>query len=285
MRIKQNILDLLMEKADFLRQESMKLISHGKFGHPGGSLSLAEIIACLYFYPILKIDPKNPNWEERDRFIISKAHGCPPQYIALAERGLFPEGEVSNYGCINSILQGHRDMLKTPGIDISGGSLGQGLSVSVGMAIGAKFLKKYFNVYCIIGDGEIQSGQIWEAAMSAAHYKLDNITGIIDYNKVQAKGSCHDIMSIEPVKGKWQDFGWETIEIDGHDIEQIINAFHISTHINLSGKPTMIIAHTIKGRGVPWMENNSEWHAHAPNSEQLCKALKDLKKYSKGEHP
>jgi transketolase len=285
MRVAQNVVDTLREKASLLRKESMILISRGGFGHPGGSLSIAEILACLYFYPVLRINPLNPTWEERDRFIMSKAHCCPPHYIALAERGFFPKKELLNYCCIDSILQGHPDMRKTPGIDMSGGSLGQGLSVSVGMAIGAKFLKKHFRIYCMIGDGEIQSGQIWEAAMAAAHYKLDNITGIMDYNKVEAKGSCHDIMGIEPVAKKWKDFGWETIEIDGHDIEQIMGAFHTATHINLFGKPTMIIAHTIKGRGVPWMENNSEWHTHAPNSKQLRKALADIKEYSKGECP
>lgn len=284
-KVSEDLIRKLQEKANLLRRESIAFISRGGFGHPGGSLSEAEIISCLYFYPILRVDPTNPHWEDRDRFVMSKAHGCPPHYIALAERGFFSKEALLTYGSIDSIIQGHPDMRKTPGIEISGGSLGQGLSVALGMALGAKLLRKRFRIYCMVGDGEIQSGQIWEAAMAASHYRLDNLIGILDYNKVEAKGPCHELLGIEPVAKKWQDFGWETIEIDGHDIEEVLRAFHVATHINLFGKPTMIIAHTIKGRGVPWMENNSDWHTHAPNEKQAQRAIEDIEEYERQEGP
>ena len=280
-KVNEELVHKLQKKANMLRRESLLFISRGGFGHPGGSLSEADIVSCLYFYPVLRFDPANPQWEDRDRFLMSKAHGCPPHYIALAELGFFPKETLLTYGSIGSKIQGHPDMRKTPGIEMSGGSLGQGLSVAVGMALGAKLLRKRYKIYCMVGDGEAQSGQIWEAAMAASHYSLDNIIGILDYNKMGAKGSCHELLGIEPLAKKWQAFGWETIEIDGHDIEEILKAFHVAAHVNLIGKPTMIIAHTIKGRGVPWMENNPDWHTHPPSEEQVRQAIKDIDEYER----
>ena len=213
---------MLEERAYQIRRLALEMITYGQVGHPGGSLSEAEVLACLYFSE-LRVDPKNPKWPERDRFILSKAHACPGQYAALALRGFFPIEEIYTYGAINSRLQSHPDMKKTPGIEISGGSLGQGLSVAVGMAMGLQHFGRYKPVvYCMIGDGEVNEGQIWEAAMAASHYHLDNLIGIIDYNKVQAKGFTHELMNIEPLADKWRAFGWEVQEIDGHDIVEIL---------------------------------------------------------------
>lgn len=283
MRYSTKLIEELEEKAYQIRKLSIQMISRGKTGHPGGSLSEADILAALYFH-ILRIDPKKSNWEDRDRFVLSKAHACVALYAALALRGFFSVEELFTYGFINSRLQGHPDMKKTPGIEISGGSLGQGLSVAVGMALGATCLNKFFRVFCIVGDGEMNEGQIWEAAMSAAHYHLDNLIAIVDYNKVQAKGFCHRIMGIEPVVDKWKSFGWNVLEVDGHNMEQILEIFHIATDINRSSRPTVIIAHTIKGKGVPWMEFNSEWHTHPPNEKQTRDALENLERaYKEGQ--
>ena len=267
---------MLEEKAYQIRRLSLEMITYGQVGHPGGSLSETEVLACLYFAE-LQVDPKSPKWEDRDRFVMSKAHGCPGQYAALALKGFFPVDEIYTYGAIDSRLQSHPDMCKTPGIEISGGALGQGLSVAVGMALGLRHLKKYVpRVYCLIGDGETNSGQIWEAAMAAANYKLDNLIGITDYNKVQAKGFVHELMAIEPLADKWRAFGWEVQEVDGHDVEELLEALHTARYIHVRGKPSMIIAHTIKGRGVSWMELNSHWHTHAPLPAQADAALREI---------
>jgi len=274
----------LEEKAYRIRRLALEMITHGQVGHPGGSLSEAEVLASLYF-SVMRIDPQDPQWPDRDRFVLSKAHSCPGQYAALAIAGFFPIEECYTYGAIGSRLQSHPDMRKLPGLEMSGGSLGQGLSAAVGMAIGLRYFKRYMpRVYCLVGDGETNSGQIWEAAMAAAHYRCDNLIGITDYNKVQAKGFVHEMMSIEPLADKWRAFGWEVLECDGHDIIELLEAFHTARYIHLRGKPTMIIAHTIKGRGVDWMELNSRWHTHAPPPQEADDALRQIaREWGRGE--
>jgi len=274
----------LEEKSYEIRHLALEMITYGQVGHPGGSLSEAEQLACLYFSE-MKHDPNNPLSEERDRFIMSKAHGCPGQYAALSISGYFPIDECYTYGKIGSRLQSHPDCRKTPGIEISGGSLGQGLSVAVGMAIALRHFKKWKQVvYCMIGDGECDSGQIWEAAMSAAHYRCDNLIALIDYNKVQAKGFVWDMMGIEPLADKWRAFGWEVQEVDGHDIGALLEALHAARYIQVRGRPSLIIAHTIKGKGISWMELNPKWHTHAPLPKESDDALRELStRYSKPE--
>ena len=267
---------MLKGKALEIRMKGLELISRGGVGHPGATLSSAELFACLY-YSVLNIDPQNPKWDKRDRFVLSKGHGCPPLYVVLSMRGYYSWNDlIETYGKLHSCYQGHPDMNKTKGIDMTAGSLGQGLSVAVGMALAAKNDEKQHHVYCMMGDGECDEGQIWEAAMSAAHYKLDNLIGIVDYNKIQAKGSIHNIMGLEPFADKWRAFGWEVIELDGHDIEAILDGFYAAKFLSKIGKPIVIIAHTIKGKGVSFMENTYAWHTHAPNAEQLKAALSEL---------
>jgi transketolase len=275
-RPSDEVVKSLEEKSYQIRRLALEMITYGQVGHPGGSLSEAEQIACLYFSE-MHHNPKDPGWEDRDRFIMSKAHGCPGQYAALAIAGYFPIEECYTYGKIDSRLQSHPDCRKTPGIEISGGSLGQGLSVAVGIALALRHFKKWNSViYCMLGDGECESGQIWEAAMSAAHYRCDNLIALIDYNKVQAKGFTWDLMGIEPLTDKWRAFGWEVQEVDGHDIRELLEALHIARHIHVRGKPSLIIAHTVKGKGVSWMELNSRWHTHAPLPAEADDALKEI---------
>lgn len=279
----------LEDKAYQIRTLAIKLMANGHLGHPGGSLSEAELLAALYFSE-LQIDPQNPSWEGRDRFVLSKANACNAQYAALALRGFFPVEECYTYGFIDSRLQSHPDMTKTPGVDMTGGSLGQAFSAAVGMAWAARKLGQFNHIFCMVGDGEIQEGQIWEAAMSAAQYKLDNLTVILDYNKVQAKDYIYNEINIEPVREKWEAFGWQVLEIDGHDMAQILDAFYKARWIHRIGKPTLIVAHTVKGKGVPWMEFNPRWHTHAPTGEKAEQALEELAKtynkpYRKGGKP
>lgn len=269
----------IQEKAYQMRRLAIEMITYGQVGHPGGSLSEAEQIACLYFSE-MHHKPSDPDWPERDRFVMSKAHGCPDQYAALALAGYFPIEECYTYGAIGSRLQSHTDMRKTPGIEISGGSLGQGLSVAVGMALALRHYKMWKQVvYCMIGDGECDSGQIWEAAMAAAHYKCDNLIALIDYNKVQAKGFIWDMMGIEPLADKWRAFGWEVQECDGHDVRELLEALHVARYIHIRGRPSLIIAHTIKGLGVSWMELNSRWHTHAPLPKETDIALREISRH------
>lgn len=242
-------------------------------GHPGGSLSSIDIITVLYFYA-MRIDPKNPRWPDRDRFVLSKGHSCPALYAVLAGRGFFPKEELMNLRKFGSILQGHPDMTLTPGIDMSTGSLGQGLSVSCGMAIAARLDKKDYRVYCMIGDGESQEGNIWTGAMLSAHQKLDNLTAILDRNGLQIDGSTEEIVSLEPLSDKWKAFGWHVIEIDGHDIPQIISALEQAA--NVKGRPTIIIAKTAKGKGISFMENQLEYHGRALTKEEMATARKEL---------
>jgi len=249
------------------------MLEKSQSGHPGGSLSSAEILTALYFKE-MNIDPTNPKWEDRDRFVLSKGHAAPVLYAALAEKGFFPKEELNNLRKVNSMLQGHPDMKGTPGVDMTTGSLGQGLSAAGGMALAGKIDKKDYRVYSIIGDGESQEGLIWEAAMFAAHYKLDNLTVFLDNNGLQIDGTNDEVMNIEPIDDKFKAFGWNVLKIDGHSIDEIIKA--IEEAKNTKGKPTMIIAKTFKGKGVSYMENQVGWHGKAPSYEDACKALTEL---------
>ena len=266
----------LEKKANIIRRYVIEMISNAEGGHIGGALSIADIMAVLYFH-ILKIDPENPEWEDRDRVILSKGHASAAWYAALAERGYFPKEELLTFDHINSRLQGHPDMDKTPGVDMSSGSLGQGISAALGMALAARYLKKIYRTFVILGDGETQEGQIWEAAMVAANYNTDNLIAILDYNKLQLYGETNTIMNIEPIIEKWRVFGWNTIEINGHRINEIVQA--LEEAVKFEGKPTIVVAHTIKGKGVSFMENKVEWHSLAPTKEQAKQALKELGYY------
>lgn len=263
----------LQQKASIIRQEIIKMLNLSKSGHPGGSLSAADIVTSLYFQE-MNIDTKNPKWEDRDRFILSKGHAAPVLYAALAEKGFFDKEELKYLRKAGAMLQGHPDMKGTPGVDMSTGSLGQGISAANGMALAAKLNNKEYRVYALLGDGEVQEGLVWEAAMFAAHYKLDNITAFLDYNGLQIDGENEKVMNINPIDKKWEAFGWNVIVIDGHNFEEIIDAIKKSKECN--GKPTMIIAKTIKGKGVSYMENVSGWHGTAPNDEDTKKALQEL---------
>ena len=263
----------LQKYANRIRQGVIKAVYSAKSGHPGGSLSIAEILAVLYFNQ-MNIDEKNPKAKGRDRLVLSKGHTAPALYSALALRGFFDMDELSNFRNINSILQGHPDMKNIPGVDASTGSLGQGLSIANGMALGSKQDSEGVRVYCICGDGEIQEGQIWEAAMTASHYKLDNLCLIIDNNNLQIDGKVNEVMSVYPIDEKFKSFGFETINVDGHNIQELISAFEQAKKVK--GKPTAIIANTIKGKGVSFMENEASWHGKAPNEEQYKQAMKEL---------
>ncbi len=265
--------DQLSEKANKLRADILKMLCEAGSGHTGGALSSIDIVTVLY-NKIMNIDPKNPTWDKRDRFVLSKGHGCVALYAVLADCGYFPEEELKTLRKYGSILQGHPYMHKTPGFDVSAGSLGQGLSVAVGMALAARMDGKDNRVYCLMGDGENQEGQIWEAAMAAGHYKLDNLCGILDNNGLQIDGKVEDVMNIEPIADKWKAFNWNIVEINGHDVKEIEKAFMAAAEYK--GKPTLILAHTVKGKGVSFMENVSSWHGAAPNKEQLETALNEL---------
>lgn len=263
----------LQKYANRIRQGVIKAVYSAKSGHPGGSLSIAEILAVLYFNQ-MNIDEKNPKAKGRDRLVLSKGHTAPALYSALALRGFFDMDELSNFRNINSNLQGHPDMKNIPGVDASTGSLGQGLSIANGMALGSKQDSEGVRVYCICGDGEIQEGQIWEAAMTASHYKLDNLCLIIDNNNLQIDGKVNEVMSVYPIDEKFKSFGFETINVDGHNIQELISAFEQAKKVK--GKPTAIIANTIKGKGVSFMENEADWHGKAPNEEQYKQAMQEL---------
>ena len=258
-------LKLLEEKARELRKTVLTMIYEAKSGHPGGSLSAADIVTALY-YDELYIDPTNPGLPERDRVILSKGHSCPVIYSVLAMKGYFDYEIIHTLRKMGSILQGHPDMKKVPGIDMTTGSLGQGLSAGVGMAIGLKSDHLKSRVYVILGDGEIQEGQVWEALMLASKYKLDNIVAILDNNNLQIDGTCEEIMPIEPIDKKFEAFGWDVLSIDGHDMEQILNAFYRARLIR--DRPVCIIARTVKGKGISFMENQCDWHGTAPNPSQ-----------------
>jgi len=262
----------LEEKAKRIRRLIIQMLAKAGSGHPGGSLSATDLITVLYF-SVLRHDPKNPNWPERDRFHMSKGHCCPLWYAVLAESGYFPLEKLWTLRQLGSILQGHPDR-RTPGVDVASGSLGQGLSVALGMSLAGKIDHNDYRVYVLLGDGEIQEGNIWEAAMAASHYKCDNLCAILDYNGFQIDGKVKEIMNLEPLVAKWQAFGWHTIEIDGHNIKEILSAYEEAK--NIKEKPTIIIAHTIKGKGVSFMENIVDFHGRAPTKEEAEQALKEL---------
>ncbi len=270
----RKLIEQLEVKAKQLRFDIIEMLGEAGSGHPGGSLSSADIFAALYF-SVLKHDPKNPGWEERDVFILSKGHVCPGLYAVLAESGYFPKDELMTLRKLGSRLDGHPSKLKgLPGIEVSSGSLGMGLSVANGAALAFKLNKAGRRAYCLMGDGELQEGQIWEAAMTAAHYKLDNVCGIVDNNNLQIDGECEKVMNVKPLAEKWKAFGWNVIDIDGHKLEEILEAFNKAKESK--GKPSVIIARTIKGKGVSFMEDQAGWHGKAPDKEQTEQALKEL---------
>ncbi|HVP71359.1 MAG TPA: transketolase [Gemmatimonadaceae bacterium] len=257
-----------------LRLDSIKMIAAANSGHPGGSLSAADIVTALYFGGVLKHDPKRPDWPDRDRFILSKGHGVPVLYAALAERGYFPTSELKTLRQVDSRLQGHPVQGLTPGIEASTGSLGQGLSIGIGHAIAGRLDGKHYRTYVLLGDGECQEGQVWEAVMAAGNYELDTLIAIVDNNRYQLDGPVEEINSIQPLADKFRTFKWHTLEVDGHDIGAVLDALHQArAH---EGRPTCIIAHTVKGKGVTFMENNNEFHGKAPNADQLAVALGQL---------
>lgn len=274
MSISENKIKQLEKAAKSVRRNLLKAIYEGKMGHPGGSLSATDILVFLYFSK-MRIFPQNPNHKDRDIFILSKGHAASALYSVLAERGFFSKDILKTFGKINSSLQVHPDMTKLPGVEISTGALGMGLSVGVGMALASRMDSLRSRIYVLIGDGEMQEGQIFEAAICAFHYKLDNLVAILDYNKIQLLGPVSEIMGIEPVAEKWKARGWEAIEIDGHNIREIDEAFRKTEEVK--GKPSIIIAHTVKGKGVSFMENTAKWHGGAPTKDELEKALGELK--------
>lgn len=257
-----------------VRSDIVKMTNKAGSGHPGGSLSATDLLVGLYFGGILRVDPSNPEWKDRDRFILSKGHVAPVLYSVLARKGFFPLEELNTLRQLGSILQGHPHKQSTPGLDCSSGSLGQGLSISNGLAIGFRKQGMDSRVYCLLGDGELQEGQIWEAVMTAAQHKLDNVCAMVDYNRVQLDGDLKDIKDLGDLAAKWHDFGWNVIELDGHDMEQVIDAYKMA--MAFKGKPTVLIANTVKGKGVSFMENDCNWHGVAPNAEQLEKALAEI---------
>ena len=263
----------LQEKAKNIRRHIITMLAQAGSGHPGGSLSIADIVTALYF-AVLKVDPANPQWEERDRFVLSKGHACPVLYGALAEAGFFPLEELKTLRKINSRLQGHPDMRKTPGVEMSTGSLGQGLAAANGMALAGKLDQRDYRVYVVLGDGEVNEGMVWEAAMAAAHYGLDNLTAFLDYNGLQIDGPVEEVMATAPLEEKWAAFGWHVLTIDGHDFGEILAA--VEEAKKTKGQPTMIIAKTVKGRGVSFMENEVGWHGKAPDEKQTAQALAEL---------
>jgi transketolase len=269
----------LEEFSRLLRVDSLRLIHRRGAGHPGGALSAAEIIAVLYFH-VLRIDPVRPDWEERDRFILSKGHASAVLYAALTRRGFFPFSELDNWGEVDCPHQGHPDRFKTPGVDMTSGLLGHGVAVGVGLALAARLKKQRYRTYVLLGDGECQGGIVWEGAMTAAKYHLSNLTVILDYNNVQLDGPVHEVMPLEPLADKWLACGWHLVEVNGHDVLQVTDALGLAVQVH--DRPTVILAHTTKGRGVSFMENQSYWHGNVPNAEQLKQALDELGEVTHG---
>ena len=263
----------LKEIARNIRKDIVSMIHASKSGHPGGSLSAVEILKDLYFDE-MNIDPNNCKMEDRDRFVLSKGHAAPVLYATLAHKGYFDRDELKGLRKINRMLQGHPDMKGTPGVEMSTGSLGQGFSVACGMAMASKLDNAPWKVYTLLGDGEVQEGIVWEAAMSAAHYKLDNMVAFLDYNGLQIDGKTEDVMNLGSIVDKFKAFGWNVIEIDGHDFDQIFAALDMAKET--VGKPTMIVAKTIKGKGISFMENEAGWHGTAPSDNDLERALVEL---------
>lgn len=272
MKYSPQIIKNLENKAKEIRRLIVQMLAKAGSGHPGGSLSATDMIVCLY-YQVMNYNFKDPKWPDRDRFHISKGHCCPLLYAILADKGVFDKEHLWTLRELGSVLQGHPDT-RTPGVEAASGSLGQGLSVSLGMSLAAKIDKKKYRVYCLLGDGEIQEGNIWEAAMAASHFKCDNLCAILDYNGFQIDGRIQDIMALEPIADKWKAFGWQVISINGHNIEEILKAFDEAKTIK--GKPVIIIGKTIKGKGVSFMENVVDFHGRAPKEDEAKQALKEL---------
>jgi len=257
-----------------IRRDILIMLAQAGSGHTGGSLSAADIVTVL-FYAVMRHNPRDPKWPERDRFVLSKGHAAPLLYAVLASHGYFPKEELSTLRRLGSRLQGHPHANKTPGVEVSTGSLGQGLAMGNGMALAARVMGKDYRVYVLLGDGESQEGEVWEAAMAASHYKLDNLCAILDNNGLQIDGSCDEIMSPSPFADKWRAFNWHVIEVDGHSIGELLDAFDQAEKIK--GQPTMILAHTINGKGVSFMENVVDYHGVAPTQEELARALAELR--------
>lgn len=271
--------EYLRAQARLLRQTALTMIYHAQSGHPGGSLSASDIVAALYFDE-MRIDPKKPRWEQRDRFILSKGHCCPILYAALAMRGFFDPSELNTLRRFESILQGHPDMNKTPGVDMTTGSLGQGLSDGAGMAFGLKYDQNPARVFVLLGDGETDEGQVWEAAAFAAKYKLGNLIAIVDCNSLQNDGPCEEVMPLGDMPGKWRGFGWRVLEADGHDIGEILDAM-AQIRDYAGEKPTCLLARTVKGKYVSFMENVVEWHGKAPDDAEYRAAMEELNAHNR----
>ncbi len=263
----------LEETARQLRVESLRMIHRRGQGHPGGSLSCAEVMAALYFHQ-MRLDPAKPDWQQRDRFILSKGHASAILYAALAKRGFFPPEELATWGHIGGRIQGHPDRLKTPGVDMSAGCLGHGISIGAGICLAARLKGMDYHTFVLAGDGECQAGVVWEGAMLAAKYKLANLVAIVDYNEVQLDGTVQEIMPIAPFTEKWQSFDWNTLQIDGHNMKAVLDSLDAAART--TDRPTAIIAHTVKGKGVSFMEGKAEWHGKAPSDAELDLALKEL---------
>lgn len=271
--INEQAVQIAAEKAQAMRADIITMLGESGSGHPGGSLSAADIVACLYFWE-MRVDPKKPHDPDRDRFVLSKGHAAPVLYAVLAAKGFFDRELLHSLRKLGSPLQGHPDMRKLPGVEASTGSLGQGISWAVGMALAGKIDARSYRVYALLGDGELQEGMVWEAVMAAGHKKLDNLVVLVDYNGLQIDGSLAEVMSPEPIASKFAAFGWEVIEIDGHDYRSIMEALQAARITK--GKPTAIVARTVKGKGCSFMENKVEWHGTAPNQQQVEQALKEL---------
>ncbi|MHB9038003.1 MAG: transketolase [Armatimonadota bacterium] len=263
----------LEQVAQEIRRLIIKTLHKSGAGHPGGSLSLAEILSALYFH-VMKVDPQRPDWMERDRLVLSKGHASAALYTALCLRGYLDKQCLQTFDCVDSILQGHPDMLKTKGVDMSSGSLGQGLSVGIGMALGMRRRNINSRAYVILGDGELQEGQVWEAAMYAGSRQVDNVIAIIDFNTLQIMGAVNDVMNVNPIVDKWTAFGWRVLECDGNSIPEVVNALQWAS--TSDGKPSVIVAHTIKGKGVSFMEGNIGWHSKVISDDEMRAALLEL---------
>ncbi len=272
--MRQEMYDELRKTANTLRRDVMEIARHAAGpSHPGPALSCCDIVTALYFH-IMRVDPKRPQWEDRDRLILSKGHACPVVYAALARKGYFPLQDLTTVRRIGSYLQGHPDMKKTPGIDMTSGSLGNGLGAGAGMALYAKRMKKDFHTFVILGDGECQEGVVWEAAMCAAAMRLDKLIAIVDYNHLQSCGAVEDILPMEFMEDKWKAFGWNVLSVNGHHMEELLCT--METAIHYRGRPTVVIAHTVKGKGVSFMEHDNSWHQKIPTEAQYLQAIREL---------
>lgn len=272
----ESLIRHLQERARQIRLDVLDMVYRRQAGHPGGSFSCAEMLAALYFHH-LKIDPQRPDWPERDRFLLSKGHAAAALYSALAQRGFFPVEDLEHWGHLGAHLQGHPDRLKTPGVEMSSGFLGHGLSIAVGMALAQRLRGPRYHIYVMMSDGDMQSGVAWEGALAAAKFRTSEVTVLMDYNDVQLDGAAHDIMPLEPLADKWRAFGFAVIEINGHNMRQILDA--LDTALQIHSLPTVIVAHTTKGKGVSFMENTAKWHGAVPNDAEYAQAKAELKGY------